>query len=180
VDADPAVAATSYLLQKPLYEANGQQDHPIFAFASPTDPGYQLILTWIVEGAERVVNVPPVSFSQDIVPLMSYPTDQGGAGCYNCHTNVANPNVAPGNFYMSQDAGELYQALTLDAPTDNAGTAEMYRVNVYGYPERSMILVYPLTNGPYQGYHPVNIFANTADPRYQLLYRWIQEGYNYN
>jgi hypothetical protein len=169
----------SLVLVKPLYEAIGQQDHPIFAFASEQDPAYQLIYTWITQGGVRpMVPPPPVSFVTSIRPLLYQSTANGGAGCYACHVDGVNANNAPGGFYMGGNAQDLYNALTNTAPSDNGGSGEPYRVNKMNYPERSLVLINPLSGNPEP--HPVKIFSDNADPRYQLIYRWIAEGYQNN
>lgn len=171
--ANPAL---SLVLKKPLYEAVGVQDHPIFAFASELDPGYQLIYTWISQGGMRPLTPPPpVSFSGAIRPLLYNPTATGGAGCITCHGDPLEPE---GAWYMGGNAQALYDKLTATAPSDNGGTGEPYRVNKQNYPERSLVLINPLNGNPEP--HPVKIFADNADPRYQLIYRWIAEGYQNN
>ena len=167
----------SYLLVRPLFEADGNQDHPIFAFASPQDPGYQLILTWITEGGLRNNNnLPPVSFYNDIRPLLYQPTNNGGAGCYTCHVDGVDETNAPGNFYMGGNGNELYDRITNVAPNNPGPYDEAYRINKQGYPERSLLLTNPLFGDAEP--HPVKIFFDAADPRYQLIYRWVAEGYN--
>jgi hypothetical protein len=167
----------SYLLTKPLYEPQGNQDHPIIAFLSDADPGYRLILSWIAEGALRNnVELTPVSFYRDIRPMLYQPYDQGGIGCFACHVDGANnANNAPGKLYMGGDGVELFYALTEEAPEDNGATGEQYRVNRFGYPARSLLLINPLAGNPEP--HPVKLFYGVDDPRYQLIYRWISEGY---
>ena len=166
----------SYLLVRPLYEPDGLQDHPIFAFTSPQDAAYRLILTWITEGGLRNnVNLPPVSFYNDVRPLLYQPTAMGGAGCYTCHVDGVGPNDAPGDFYMGGDGNALYEALTNQTPVGAGPYDEPYRINKEGYPERSLVLTNPLFGDA--ELHPVKIFDNTADSRYQLIYRWVAEGY---
>jgi hypothetical protein len=169
--------AASYLLTKPLYEAAGQQDHPIIAFLSDNDPGYRLIFSWISEGAQRGnVQVAPISFYDDIRPLLYLPYEQGGIGCYACHVDgTNNSNNAPGKLYMGGDATQLFTALTADAARDNGASGEPYRINKLGYPAKSLLLINPLAGNPEP--HPVKIFFGVEDPRYQLIYRWISEGY---
>jgi hypothetical protein len=172
--ADPEA---SRLLTKPLYEAAGNQDHPIIAFLSDNDPGYQLIVSWIREGAQRNnVVLPPVSFYADIRPLLTLPYDQGGIGCFACHVDDGNnPNNAPGKLYMGGDPVELFYELTEDGAQDNGGTGEPYLVNRIGLPAKSLLLINPLLGNPEP--HPVKLLQGVDDPRYQLLYRWISEGY---
>ncbi len=167
--------AASYVLVRPLYEADGVQDHPIYAFASDQDPAYRLIYTWIQEGAIRNVPQPPVSFYNEIRTLLYRPTAQGGAGCYACHVNGVNAQNAPGGFYMGGNGNELYERLVNTAPTDPGPYAEPYRINKATYPERSLVLTKPLFGNNLN--HPVKIFYDAADPRYQTIYRWIVEGY---
>lgn len=168
----------SYLLVRPLYEANGVQDHPIFAFASSQDPAYQLIRAWIAGGAVRTVAQAPVSFANDVRPLLYNTPATGGAGCRSCHYDGVNRNNAPANFYMSNDPQELYDQLVTIAATDSDAYGEGYRINKQAYPERSLILVKPLATST--ALHPVKIWSGNTDPRYQLLYRWIAEGYQNN
>lgn len=171
--------SASYLLTKPLYEATGLQDHPIFAFVSEQDLAYQLIYTWISEGAVRNVVQPPVSFANEIRPLLYNQVAQGGMGCRNCHYDGVDANTAPGGFYMGGGAPGLYLELTGEAPTDNGATGEAYRINKQqGYTERSLVLTNPLFGNAEP--HPVKVFSSNADPRYQLVYRWIAEGYQDN
>ncbi|MCC7385514.1 MAG: hypothetical protein IT384_26930 [Deltaproteobacteria bacterium] len=168
--------SASYLLVRPLYEADGVQDHPIFAFVSEQDPAYQLIYTWIQQGAQRVQPVAPVSFENDVRPLLYQPTAQGGIGCYSCHVNGVNATNAPGGFYMGGTPDELYAELTQETPTDNGASGEPYRVNkTAGQTDRSLVLINPLYGNPEP--HPVKILFSNADPRYQTIYRWISEGY---
>ncbi|MCA9549415.1 MAG: hypothetical protein KC933_05220 [Myxococcales bacterium] len=172
VTVPPGDVSASYLLKRPLYEANGVQDHPIFAFLSEQDPGYQLIYTWISEGAIRNAPLPPVSFYNEVRPLLYQPATNGGAGCYACHGDAAN---AGGGFYVGGDGNDLYNALVNTAPTTAGRYNEAYRINKNGYPERSLVLTKPLFGDPEP--HAVKIFYDAADPRYQVIYRWIQEGY---
>ncbi len=170
--------AMSYLLVRPLYEEN-KQDHPIFAFASEQDPAYQLIYGWIREGGGRDAPLAPVSFRNEVRPLLYNQVAQGGAGCRTCHFDGVDAQNAPGGFYMGGSPRELWEQIVNAPPTDNGATGEMYRINKDPqYPDRSLLLTNPLFGHPEP--HPVKVFANTADPRYQLLYRWIVEGYVYD
>lgn len=166
----------SYLLQRPLYEENGQQDHPIYAFSSKEAPGYQIILKWIQDGAIRNAPLPPVSFYNNVRPLLYQPAGQGGAGCYTCHVNGVDAATAPGGFYMGGDGNALHEALTNQAPSDPGPYNEPYRIDKDPqYTGRSLVLTKPLFEN--DAAHPVKIFFDNTDPRYQLIYRWIQEGY---
>ncbi len=169
--------AASYLLVRPLFEADGVQDHPIFAFSSPEDPAYQLIYTWISEGALRNNNnLDPVSFYDEVRPLLYNPSGDGGAGCYACHVNGADADDAPGGLYMGGECDDLYTALTAVAPNNAGPYDEPYRINKDPeYTGRSLLLTNPLFGNPEP--HPVKIFSDVADARYQLVYRWIAEGY---
>ncbi|MEQ8272076.1 MAG: hypothetical protein RMA76_15585 [Deltaproteobacteria bacterium] len=167
----------SYLLRRPLYEADGNQDHPIFAFASDQAPGYQLILKWIQDGAIRNAPLPPVSFYNEVRPLLYQPAGNGGAGCYTCHVNGVDETNAPGGFYMGGDGNALYEQLVNTAPTDPGPYNEPYRIDKDPqYTGRSLVLTKPLFEN--DAVHPVKIFFDNTDPRYQMIYRWIQEGYN--
>jgi mono/diheme cytochrome c family protein len=165
--------AESLLLKKPLYETNGVQDHPIYAFASPQDPAYKLIYTWIQEGAKRDVVLPPASFTNNVLPRLL-----GDGGCYACHADGVNANNAPGGFYMGGTPAEIYAELVNEASVGNGGTGETYRVNKNGQVEYSLVLTNPLFGNPEP--HPVKIFSSNLDPRYQYIYRWISEGYVYD
>jgi hypothetical protein len=169
----------SLLLTKPLYEADGVQNHPIFVFASPQDVGYQTILTWIQEGAQRNVGIPPVSFANDIHTGLYNDTQNGGWGCRACHYDTVTATTAPGGFYISGDPAAVYDELVNEAPGDNGLTGELYRINKDPqYTDRSLVLINPLTGNPEP--HQVKIFYDNTDPRYLLIYRWIQEGYQNN
>ena len=72
----------------------------------------------------------------------------------------------------------MYYELVNEAAQDGSGTGEGYRVNKTGDLERSLLLTNPLLGNAEA--HPQKPFASAADPRYQLLYRWIQEGYRYD
>lgn len=171
--------AASLLLTKPLYEASGPQNHPIFVFASPQDVGYRTLLTWIEEGAQRNVQLQPVSFANEVHAGLYDETQNGGWGCRACHYDGVDANTAPGGFYISGDPAAVYDELVNETPTDNGQTGEPYRINKDPqYPERSLVLTSPLAGNPEP--HPVKIFYNNQDPRYLLLYRWIQEGYQNN
>ena len=171
-----ASPSDSYLLVRPLYEADGNQDHPIYAFASEADIGYQTIYKWIQEGAVRNAPPPPVSFYNDIRPLLYQPSNNGGAGCYTCHVNGVDANTAPGGFYMGGDGNALYDELVNEAPNDPGPYNEAYRINKGGqYTGRSLVLTNPLFGNDEP--HPVKIFFDNTDPRYQLIYRWVEEGY---
>jgi hypothetical protein len=167
--------SASLVLTKPLYEPAGLQDHPIVAFASEQDPAYQLLYTWIQEGGIRDVVVPPVSFANEIRPILYNATNNGGAGCITCHGDQANQS---GGFYVGGDAAALHAELTQEAPTDNGATGQPYRVNKQGQTGQSLVLINPLFGNAEP--HPVKIFGGAADPRYQLIYRWIAEGYQNN
>ena len=161
----------SYLLVRPLYEANGIQDHPIFAFASPQDPGYQLIYTWISEGGTRNLDNVPASFVNDVRPLLYNNTDEGGAGCYACHVNGADEDDAPGGLYMGGECDELHFALT----QYNRGDVDQpYRVD-RDDTAQSLVLTNATFGNPEP--HQVKIFSGAADQRYQLIYSWIEGGY---
>jgi hypothetical protein len=171
----------SYVLKRPLYEADGVQDHPIFAFASPQDLGYLTIRKWIEEGAVRNVVVAPVSFYNEIRKGLYDTPQNGGWGCRACHYDGVNAQTAPANFFMSNVAAELFDNLVnqpathSDYPDPLDPQHEPYRINKANYPERSLALIKPLAGNA--ALHPVKIFANNQDPRYLLLYRWITEGY---
>jgi hypothetical protein len=154
---------------KPLYEASGAQDHPIFAFPSPQDPGYKLMLTWISEGARRRTEAPPVSFTREVLPLLAAPAASGGAGCVSCH----GVEPAAAGFSVSGPAAAVHAELVTEPANDPSVTGELRRVNLM-QPERSLLLTMP-TSGS-QVRHPAKLFTGTADPRYALLYRWIQQG----
>lgn len=162
--------ADSLLLKKPLYEANGVQDHPIFAFPSTQDPGYKIVLAWITEGARRAppMMVTPVSFSTEVVPLLANTPAEGGANCVMCHGAAA-----AGGFTVSGGPAALYRALTVEPARDSNRLGELLRINKLE-PGRSLLLLNP-TNGT-QVPHPGKLFTGTTDARYQLLYRWIQQG----
>ena len=70
---------------------------------------------------------------------------------------------------------DVHAELTGEAPTDNGDTGEAYRINKNGQAGQSLLLINPLFGHPEP--HPVKIFSSNLDPRYQILYRWIQEGY---
>ena len=165
----------SYVLKRPLYEPDGVQDHPIFAFASPQDLGYQTIRKWIEQGAVRNVVLAPVSFYNDIRTGLYQTPQNGGWGCRACHYDNVDAATAPDGFYMSNDAATLWDNMVNQPATDTDGLGEPYRINKQNYPEKSLVLVKPLSGNA--ALHPVKIFYNNADPRYLLLYRWIQEGY---
>lgn len=165
----------SLLLTKPLYEAVGLQDHPIIAFASDQDPAYRLIYQWITEGGIRNVTLAPVSFANEVRPILYNATNNGGAGCVACHGDAA---TAGGGFYVGGNADALWAELTQEAPQDNGATGEPYRINKQGQTGASLVLTNPLFGNAEP--HPVKIFGGAADPRYQLIYRWIAEGYQNN
>lgn len=170
---DVAAPDRSLLLKRPLYEADGPQDHPIFAFASTEDPGYRLVRQWIMEGAARDRRRLPVSFYREVRPLLAASSNNGGAGCDTCHIAQVDQATAPANLYMGGTAGELLFMLTRALPTDRGQTVEAYRVNT-SYPERSLLLLHPLMGSALS--HPVKTFSSSTDPRYQRLNRWIREG----
>ncbi|MEQ8272075.1 MAG: hypothetical protein RMA76_15580 [Deltaproteobacteria bacterium] len=167
----------SLLLTKPLYEADGNQNHPIFAFVNAQDPAYQLIYGWIQGGGLRVGGPPlqPVSFYNDVRPILYADQGNGGAGCYNCHVNGVNVDNAPGGAYFGGNANELYDVLTNQTPSDNGLTGEQYRINKNGNTGQSLLLLNP-TQGNNEP-HPAKLFFGAEDPRYQTIYRWIAEGY---
>lgn len=169
--------AASYLLKRPLYETNGLQDHPIYAFTDEQDPNYRTVYAWIQEGGQRLVNTPPpVSFYTQIRPMLYKPPAEGGIGCYACHVNGVDALTAPGGFYMGGNGNDLYAELTQEAPTDPGQYAEQYRINKNAqYVGRSLILTKPLVGSA--EVHDVKIFYGADDPRYQLIYTWIQQGY---
>ncbi|MBI2376331.1 MAG: hypothetical protein HYV07_20215 [Deltaproteobacteria bacterium] len=168
----------SKLLTKPLYDVGGVQDHPIFAFVSDVDPGYQAIHAWIQAGGKRPGGgvdapppPPPVSFTTEVYPLLSTPAGSGGIGCIECHSG----GNAPGGFSVDGDPTLVFQELTAEAPADDSGTGEPYRINKNGNPGQSLLLLNPLLGSPEP--HPAKLLPNTADPRYQTLYAWISQGY---
>lgn len=162
--------AASTLLTKPLYQGGGAQNHPIFAWVSTQDPAYQLIIQWIQEGALQYSPGAKVSFVAQIKPLLGNGTGAGGIGCVNCHTGGN-----PADLQLDGSATEMYNDLVVEAAVDGSGSGEGFRVNKAGYPERSLLLTNPLAGNTEA--HPQKPFASAADPRYQLLYRWVQEGY---
>jgi hypothetical protein len=165
--------AQSYLLRKPLYGED--LNHPIFAFTSTEDVAYRIIYQWIYEGAEREVELDPTSYRYDVYPLLARPVSEGGAGCYSCHVAGVNAQTAPGGFYLGGGYDDVHYQLTQAAATDPDGLGEAYRINKANYPDRSLVLVKPLYGSP--AVHPVKIFSANTDPRYQILYRWIVEGW---
>ncbi|MBI4816966.1 MAG: hypothetical protein HY791_11950 [Deltaproteobacteria bacterium] len=174
---DTQVPAQSKLLTKPLYEADGVQDHAIFAFVSAEDPGYQAIYGWIQQGAKRVGGPgnpqppPNVSFYGEVRPLLYKPAAEGGFGCVDCHSG-AEP---PGGFSVDGDANALHLELTSEAAQDGSQTGEPYRINKRGEPAKSLVLLNPLQGSP-EG-HPVKLIPSAADPRYRAIYTWISQGY---
>lgn len=171
--------AESLLLTKPLYEVEGPQDHPIFAFLSSDDPQYQIIYNWIREGAQRGgVVVEEASFYRDVYPMLTNDYLGGGAGCRACHIDGANnANNAPGKLYLGGTPEDVYNALTRERPRDAGRTGEEYRVNVEE-PSLSLVLTNPLDGSDEP--HPVRIFYGVEDPRYQAVYRWIAAGAGYD
>lgn len=169
----------SRLLTKPLYEADGVQDHPIFAFLGTNDPQYQIVLSWIRDGANRDPGVVvQTSFYNDVLPLLVNDYSQGGIGCAFCHVAAAdNANNAPGKLYFGGEAIDVYNALTQDPARDNGATGEPYRIN-RDQPAYSLLLTNPLTAS--EEPHPVKIFYGAEDPRFQALYRWIADGAPYD
>ena len=168
----------SLLLTKPLYEPDGNQNHPIFAFLSEQDPGYRAIYGWISDGANYDGNAPPlnpVSFYNEVRPILYADNANGGAGCFGCHVNGVNEANAPGGAYFGGDGNALHQVLTQQPPSDNGLTGEPYRINRNGETARSLVLTNPLVGNPEP--HPAKLFNGVNDPRYQTIYRWIQEGY---
>jgi mono/diheme cytochrome c family protein len=166
----------SYVLTRPLYEANGVQDHPIYAFANELDPNYQRVYAWVVQGALRTVGVPPVvSFYNDVRPLLYQPYANGGIGCYDCHVNGVDANTAPGGAYYGGNGNDLYDVLTQQIPTDNGNTGEPYRINKLGNVGASLLLTNPLLGSPEP--HPAKLLQGVQDARYQIIYTWIANGY---
>ncbi len=163
--------AASLLLRRPLYEATGAQDHPIFAFPSTQDPGYRTVLTWISEGARRAppVRVTPGRFSTDVLPILANLPAAGGANCVSCH----GVTPAPAGFSVEGGAAAVHAALTTAPAQDINRLGEPYRVNKLE-PAKSLILLNPTTGT--QVPHPGKLFQGTTDPRYQIIYRWIQQG----
>jgi mono/diheme cytochrome c family protein len=167
----------SYLLTKPLYEPDGNQNHPIFAFVSAQEPAYKTIYDWISAGAlyEGQVPIEPVSFYNEIRTLLYRPIAEGGIGCYDCHVSGVDANTAPGGAYYGGDGNALYYELTQETPTDDGQTGEPYRINKQGNIGASLLLTNPLVGSPEP--HQGKIITNANDPNYQKIYRWIQEGY---
>jgi hypothetical protein len=168
----------SLLLTKPLYEADGNQNHPIFAFVSTQEIAYRTIYDWIAAGAVydgQVVPVQPVSFYNEIRPLLYRNNAEGGLGCYGCHVLGVDANTAPGGLYFGGDGNALHYELTQEAATDNFGTGEPYRINKAGNTGASLLLTNPLIGSPEP--HPGKLISNATDPNYQKIYRWITEGY---
>jgi hypothetical protein len=165
----------SLILVNPLYNAMGST-HPIFAFTSVNDPGYQTILKWIQEGAKRnpPMAQPQVTFAQ-VQSLLVGTATSAGAGCANtlCHGAATPP--APGAFSMLGTPRQLFLALT-SSPAVDQSTGQLTRIDkTAGAADNSLLLLKPLEGCPL--IHPVKIFASSTDPRYQLLYRWIAEGF---
>ena len=167
----------SLLLTKPLYEADGNQDHPIFAFVNDQEPAYVQIYGWIQSGGLRVGGPPldPVSFYNEVRPLLYRDTVEGGAGCYTCHVNGVDAATAPGGAYFGGDGNALYDVLVNQPPSDPGPTNEAYRINKQGQTGYSLLLTNP-TQGNNEP-HPAKLFFGAEDPRYQTIYRWIAEGY---
>ncbi len=163
-----ATPASSTLLTRPLYPAT---NHPIFAWGSTNDAAYKLILQWIQEGATRFAAGARVSFVAQVKPLLG--TGTSAIGCASCHTGGASAGLQ-----LDGTAQEMYNELTVEDAVDGGTTNEGRRVNLQGYPERSLIITKPLTG--HAATHPTKIFPNAADQRYQLLYRWISEGAQYD
>ena len=163
----------SLLLTRPLYEGEGDQVHPNFAFASPQERAYQVIRQWISDGANRNPPLLPVSFVNQVRPLLTNPASEGGLKCQACHIQGVDPSNAPGGLYMGGTAGELIHMLTRTTPSDDGGTGEPYRLNTTS-PERSLLLLNLLVGSPEP--HPVKLFPSSVHPSYQLLSRWIKEG----
>lgn len=159
---NPDEPDASLLLSKPLYVAEGLSSHPIFAWASPQDAAYGLIRRWIEGGAVRAAVARPVSFVNDVKPLL-----QGPLGCVSCHDGEG--------LDLTGGTNALWAELIGEPAADASQSGEARRVNTLGRPERSLLLTNPLSG--HDEPHPMKPFFSAADPRYQLLYRWIAEGY---
>jgi hypothetical protein len=157
----------SLLLTKPLYPST---NHPIFAWVSTQDPAYQLILNWIQQGGTYQAAGSRISFVAQVKPLLGNASSAGGIGCVGCHTGGN-----PANLQFDGTSADIYNNLVTEAAQDGSGSGETTRINKAGHPEKSLLLTNPLQGNTEA--HPLKTFASTADPRYQILYRWISEGY---
>jgi hypothetical protein len=115
----------------------------------------------------------PVSFMRDVRPLLAAPTSEGGTGCYACHVANVSERSAPAGFFMGGTAGELYDALLHQQALDMGMSGETKRVDVLA-PEKSLLVNTNLATSVDP--HPVKLFPDTTDPRYQMLLRWITAG----
>jgi mono/diheme cytochrome c family protein len=162
----------SYMLTKPLYEE--PPNHPNASFPSVDHPDYKAILYWIEQGAPWGAQPPPdpvvqADFVADVYPVFQAPDVQNnpyGRDCAGCHDS-ADPDGGL-DLYGDGQAGTVYQTLA------NYG---YYDIN---YPDQSKILKYPYcgpTNCQAEGItHPVQVFAATDDPGYQIILAWVTTG----
>lgn len=104
-----------------------------------------------------------VSFSADVAPIFL------ARGCVNCHDGGGigkdlgglHLNGAPDKMYkeLATEISEIHQIIRVDLET----------------PENSLMLTMPSREDPPDA-HPNVTFASSADPDYQTILAWIQEG----
>lgn len=108
-----------------------------------------------------------VSFMTDVVPIFHT------RGCYNCHSGNGDGRRL-GDLVLDGAPMKIYKALTIDI----SPTYKTTRVNL-GAPEKSLVLTMPSYETPPDP-HPTVVFTSSADPDYQKILTWIENGAKYN
>jgi hypothetical protein len=106
----------------------------------------------VVEPPDADVPVLDPTFTNDIYPLLQ----ADGAGCGNCHS----PGGIASQFPMTDGVENTYNRLQAEP-----GVIDL------ADPPASLLLRRPSGEG-----HPVKLFQNEQDTRYQLILRWIEDG----
>jgi hypothetical protein len=107
-----------------------------------------------------------VSFTKDVIPIFTK------RGCIACHSGD-NPGADEGNLAFTGSPMRIYNELTQGLSPN----LDITRIDLKA-PAKSLLLAMPSPNPPIS--HPVVVFATTADPDYQTILKWIEQGAKLN
>lgn len=158
-EVDAFSVSQSNLLLKPLAIAEGGATHTGGdLFASTNDTDYKTIFCWIDAGAKNNLSTSECTFGEHVYPIFK----SRGCTASACH-DATSP---AGGMNLSQGSDPLLNA------TGTAGFKDNTSV-VVPDDDTSLILQKPINAVAHDG---GNVLGSTADPDYQLLKCWIDEG----
>lgn len=158
-EIDAFSPAQSKLLLKPLSISEGGSTHTGGdLFASTNDADYKTIFCWIDAGATNNLSSSECTFGEHVYPIFK---DRG------CTASACHDSSSPaGDMNLSQGSDPLLNAAGTSGFMDNPGV-------VIAGDDTSLILQKPINAVVHGG---GNVLGSTADPDYQKIKCWIDEG----